>query len=147
MSDGRKPVEPLATREVFLDTEAFRRVEFDVAHPTLVALFEHVDSDRLRLHVTDITLREILRHILQMADKLVSDVAAARHSLRTWKTRVPVALKDQKIRENGLDGPTLGNEYFGRFRSALRARQVTEHAAAARSAVPIFLRELSPCDK
>lgn len=135
MSDGRKPAEALATREVFLDTEAFRRVEFDVAHPTIVALFKHVDEGRLKLHITDITLREILKQMLQMADRLVGEVNGARDALRTWKSRVPEGL----AREHGLDGPKLGNEYFTRFRASLRAHQTTEHAATARSALPIFM--------
>ena len=139
MTDGRKPAEPLATREVFLDTEAFQRVECDVAHPTLAALFEHINENRLRLHVTDITLREILRHMLQMADKLVSEVGIARNRLKTWKVRVPNTLKDQKIRKDSLDAPKLANEYFSRFHATLRSHQTTEHTAAARSAVPIFL--------
>jgi hypothetical protein len=139
LRDGRQPTAALVTREVFLDTEAFQRVEFDVTHPTLVALFKHVDEGRLKLHVTDITLREVLRHMLQMTDKLVSEINGARESLKTWKTRVPDALADQKIRKHGLEGPKLGNEYFARFRSALRAHQATEHAATARNALPIFI--------
>lgn len=139
MRDGRQPAEALATREVFLDTEAFQRVEFDVSHPTLVALFKHADEGRLKLHVTDITLREILKHMLQMTDKLVGDINGARDSLRTWKSRVPETLVDQKVRKQDLDGPNLGNEYFARFHAALRAHQTTEHAATARSALPIFI--------
>jgi hypothetical protein len=138
LREGRKPAEALATREVFLDTEAFQRVEFDVAHPTFVALFRHVGEGRLRLHTTDITLREVLRHVLQGADRLASDVNAAREALGKWKDRAPDALGDQKVRKHGLDGAKIGNEYFARFRSALRMHGATEHAASARDARPVF---------
>ena len=53
----------LETREVVLDTEAYHRVEFDLAHPTAAALLGQVGEDRLSLHVTDITLREILKQM------------------------------------------------------------------------------------
>lgn len=128
----------LASREVFLDTEVFRRVEFDLANATIVALFEHVKADRLRLHTTDITLREILRQMLAKTDDLTREMSRANDLLGKWKRRLPDGLKGFGKLDRKLDGTALGNEYFASFRNALRAIRTTEHLAASRSAIPIF---------
>lgn len=129
---------PLKTREVFLDTQAYRKVEFDLGHPTMAALFSHVDANRLRLHTTDITLREIWRQILALAEGAAREVTKAREILKRWKSRAPKTLENLKIREEGLDGQKMGSELFVSFRDTLTRKRLTEHKAAARGAVRIF---------
>ena len=85
--DVAPPQGPLLTREVFLDTEAYRRVGFDVTRPSIAALISHVANERLELHTTDITLQEIKRQIAVEADKVVDEIRRARRTHHAFSCR------------------------------------------------------------
>ncbi len=55
----RNPTEPLRTRHVFLDTEVYRRAGFNLSNTPFSLLAKQIESGRVVLHVTDITLAEI----------------------------------------------------------------------------------------
>lgn len=58
-----RPVEPLLTRHVFLDTEVYRRAGFNLSNTQFTALKKYVAEGHLVLHFTDITLAEIQRQL------------------------------------------------------------------------------------
>lgn len=133
--DVAPPQGPLLTREVFLDTEAYRRVGFDTTRPSIAALISHVADERLELHTTDITLQEIKRQIAVEADKVVDEIQRALRTLDKWRARAPRAL-GKKTKGRKIDAAAVGEEAFDSFRHALAPFNV--HRASEQDAKAIF---------
>ncbi len=129
---------PLSTREVFLDTEAYFRLGHDLSKAPILSLFEHVAEGRLRLHITDLTLREILRQITETAEKDVAALKAARGALKRWRSRAPKAAGSKPVKPLALDGAAIGAEAFAEFDRTLVRHGVIKHDASTRAAQPIF---------
>ena len=129
---------PLATREVFLDTDAYFRLGHDLAKAPMQSLFGHITEGRLRLHITDITLREILRQITEAAEKDIAALKTARAALGRWRARAPKAAGSRTIQPLSLDGEKIGAEAFADFDRTLVAKGVLKHEASMRPALPIF---------
>lgn len=129
---------PLETREIFLDTQVYRRLNYDLDNSTLLALFDHIDSDRLRLHISDITLAEMKNHIAGDAEAAVKKISDARKVAAQWRKRAPEAFGKSKAKAKKLDAKKAGKQAFDNFRTGLRARGCTEHAASDQSAVPVL---------
>lgn len=128
--------EALRTREVFLDTEAYRRFGFNQEKPSLQALLSHVEGDRLQLHMTDITLREIERQIAGVAHKAVEDISRARALTAKWRKRAPKALGKPAKLPKPIDAEAVASETFERFQCALRPYLM--HRATQEGAEEIF---------
>ena len=130
------PEGPLRSREVFLDTEAFRRLGFDTGKPSIVALLGHIAEQRLQLHLTDITLSEIRRQIEADAEKAVEEIRRARSTAATWRKRAPAALGGAKKPLRPLDAAKVGLEAFDRFRRDLAPFH--EHHASRQAGTEVF---------
>lgn len=127
------PQGPLLTREVFLDTEVYRRYGLETNGPSITALLSHIADQRLELHFTDITLNEIRRQLVTDAEKMVDEVRRARRTLAKWQTRAPGALCRSNQRR-ALDATRIGNEAFETFRRGMapfNIHRASEHPAAA----------------
>lgn len=125
------PHGPLLTREIFLDTEAYRRVGFDTSRPSIAALLSHVADQRLELHFTDITMQEIRRQIIAEAEKAVDEIQRARRTLGKWRARAPQAL-GKATKAKAIDSVAVGEESFISFRNTLapfNVHRASEHAA------------------
>lgn len=129
---------PLVTRNVFIDTQTYREVEFDTRHPTLTALFEHIGTDTLRLHTTDITLRECLRHVGALTEGLARELGKTAGLATKWRGRIPANAQEMPEVPTGIDHSAWSKTYFGAFRTALKTHGAREHAAASQDPVPIF---------
>lgn len=136
--DSRTKRPPLATREVFLDTDAYFRLGHDLTKAPMQSLFSHIADGRLRLHITDLTLREILRQITELAEKDVAVLKSARAALGRWRARAPKSAGQKPIKPLSLDGGKIGAEAFAEFDRTLIGQGVIRHEASTRSAVPIF---------
>lgn len=129
---------PLETREVFLDTQVYRRLNYDLDNSTLLALFDHIDADRLRLHITDITLAEMKNHIAADAETAIKKISDARKVAAQWRKRAPDAFGKSKGKAKKLNAKKAGEQAFANFRAGLRRRGCTEHAASGQSAEPVL---------
>ena len=130
--------QPLETREVFLDTQVYRRLNYDLGNNTLLALFDHIDADRLRLHITDITLAEMNDHIAADAEVAVKKVSDARKVAAQWRRRAHEAFGKSESKAKKLNAKKAGKQAFDNFRAGLRGRGCTEHAAGDQSAMPVL---------
>ncbi len=130
------PTRALVTREVFLDTEAFRRLGFDTGKPSIIALLGHIGEERLQLHLTDITLSEIRRQIEASAEKAVEEIRRARTTEASWRKRAPTAVGSEKKLLKPLDAAKVGREAFEQFKNDLRP--FNNHDASAQTGTEIF---------
>jgi hypothetical protein len=64
--EQRHPAERLASRHIFLDTQVYRTLDHNPANRALALLKEQVNSHRVVLHTTDITLLEVRRQIREL---------------------------------------------------------------------------------
>ena len=119
--------EPLRTREVFLDTEAFRRLGFDTAKPSIQALLGHIAEDRLQLHLADITAKEIERQIAAAAQQAMEEIRRASATIEKWRKRAPQALGPAKKPPKPIDADAVARESFGQFLRSI-APYVLHHA-------------------
>ena len=138
--DAPVPAAPkvLATREVFLDTEAFEGFGFQLDRPELRELFQLADDDRLRLHTTDITMREILGHLIKRAQAVVSTVEDARRSLDHWRSFAPDAIGKPPKKRRHFDPIKMAAERFKAFRARFWFGSDGFHQATAIPAERIF---------
>jgi PIN domain len=78
-------VAPLDTRHVFLDTQVYRKLGYNVANPALRSLAKHIEVRKVVLHITDLTLLEIKRHILEEVEAKARELATIEKTLRRWR--------------------------------------------------------------
>lgn len=126
--------EPLPTRHVFLDTQAYRAMGYGDTNGLLTQLGERVRDHRVVLHITDVTLREIERHIREEVERRVRDLELARRAVvklqeRAEATRTPFS---------AIDADALAAAQFDRFRAKLRSLDTEEHSAFDLSPKPVF---------
>jgi hypothetical protein len=134
-SEGSSQREPLRSREVFLDTEIYRRLGFDTQHPSFASLESHIAEDRLALHLTDITRQEIARQLSQQAREAMDEVERARATLAKWRQRSPRIL-ESIVPGDTIDGDAVAQEAVNSFEGQLRP--FTFHEASNRSGADIF---------
>jgi len=127
--------EPLRTREIFLDTESYRRQGFDASRPSLAALKNYVGENRLQLHMTDITWLEIERQLSEQAREAVDQIQKARDTAAKWQRRAPDALGGFRASEP-LDAGAVAREAVSNFRYELP--HSVNHSASDRGAKAIF---------
>ena len=80
---------PLNTRHVFLDTQAYRKLGHNVANPALRSLAKHIEARTVVLHITDLTLLEIKRHICEEVEGKARELATIEKTLRRWRHSFP----------------------------------------------------------
>src|SRR5690606_30004227 len=83
------PSQPLDTRHVFLDTQVYRKLAHNVANPALRSLAKHVEDRTIVLHVTDLTLREVKRQILEDVEARSRELATIERTLLRWRQSIP----------------------------------------------------------
>ena len=114
----RNPTEPLRTRHVFLDTEVYRRAGFNLSNTPFSLLAKQIESGRVVLHVTDITLAEIQR---QLAESALVMAAEAKRLARDFN-RISQLTGEVSITVSNVDGPALGERAWAGFIDALVKR-------------------------
>jgi hypothetical protein len=124
----------LQTKYLFVDTEAFRRAQFDWNGKALAKLAQFAAEGHLNLLITDVTKREVCRHLQERLVEATS--AAKRHEIvfaQLGSSGVTAALNDpgafKKLEEafkaflratNAIDVPTAAtidevlSDYFAR---------------------------------
>ena len=134
--DGSDETQGLLTRHVFLDTEVYRRFGHDLNSAPLRALGRHIEEESLVLHITDITLSEIERQILDEAATLAHDLGKIDRKLERWKARGAAGiLPDLET----IDGPLLGSSIYNSLCFTIRFDwKATEHLATKVSAGLVF---------
>lgn len=132
------PPRALETREVFLDTDAYERLGFNLERAEFVELLQLVADDRLRLHTTDITMREVLGHLTNQAQDAIGKVDVARRSLALWREHAPKAAGKGKTKHRILDANKMASERFVEFKRKLRITIEQDHAATNVAAIRIF---------
>lgn len=134
---------PLATREVFLDTEVYRSLEHDLRKAPLQALFGHIQDERIQLHVTDITLAEATLQIRKLAEEAAQKISSGRATLGQWRGRAPKTLGRPKTLQRPLNVEQMGAEAVRTFVSGLSAQAGVVHAATDIAAKPVFAKYFS----
>jgi hypothetical protein len=133
--DKTGPAGPL-TRHVFLDAEAYHRFNYNLNSAPLRALGSRIAEGRLLLHVTDITLSEIERHIYEEATKIAHSAKQSAKDLKEWRSRAPSMELD--IPE-AIDPTKLGQAAFAKFNDTMRWEwRAHQHNASGASAALIF---------
>jgi hypothetical protein len=79
----------LATRHVFLDTQAYRAHAHDLSSAPFKALAGLIDEDRVTLHTTDITLAEASRQIGDELAAIERETSELRKKREHWRRRFP----------------------------------------------------------
>jgi hypothetical protein len=110
-------VEPLASRQVFLDTQVYRALGHNPANRAMALLKEHVISHRVVLHTTDITLREVKRQIRERVFARQRELNAMEKDLARWRKSAPRAAPTRAIE---FEAETLSTELFQQFEYFLR---------------------------
>ena len=136
VENGEDGVQGLLTRHIFLDTEVYRRFGHDLNSAPLQALGQHIEEESLVLHITDITLSEIERQILDEAATPAHDLGKIDRKLERWKARGAAGiLPDLET----IDGPLLGSSIYNSLCFTIRFDwKATEHLATKVSAGPVF---------
>lgn len=118
----RNPTEPLRTRHVFLDTEVYRRARFNLSNTPFSLLAKQIESGRVVLHVTDITLAEIQRQLTRSTPLLMA--AEAKRLARDFN-RIAQLTGEGNVTVRDVDGRTLGEKAWAGFIDALVKRSAT----------------------
>lgn len=143
-----KGAEPLHTRHVFLDTNAYYGVKYNLANPAMALLLGHIRERRVVLHVTDITFEEIRRHILEEVSGTFSTIRKSERDVARWKHS---SASLARWTETALDHEKVAHEVFASFRlSLVSGFQAEHHSAMAIKSVRVFadyFRRSAPFDK
>ena len=133
--DRKRRVEakPLETRQAFLDTQVYRKLRHNPANKALRLLAEHVADYRLVLHITDITLREIDRHIADDVEQTRVALARARKDVARWRHSVPDLAPLPELDAGAAAG--LARAFR---RSTAEDWKAREHVASEHPAAPVF---------
>jgi hypothetical protein len=111
------PAERLASRHIFLDTQVYRALNHDPANRALALLKEQVNSHRVVLHTTDITLLEVRRQIRERVLARQRELMLIERDLNRWRKSAPKAAPEGAIE---FDAEALSNELFQQFEWFLR---------------------------
>lgn len=122
----RKPTEPLRTRHVFLDTEVYRRAGFNISNTPFTLLAKQIESGRISLHVTDITLAEIQR---QLKEAALIMAAEAKRLFRDFN-RIAQLTGEDNLTVNNVDGSDLSEKAWAGFADVL-VKRFRSHSISA----------------
>ena len=132
----QKGASALVTHHVFLDTQVYRALGHNPDSPPLLALQDHVSADRLVLHITDITLAEIERQLVDFAGEAAAVIKKAARQFGGWKKRLPKTMAGDVP---SFDQVKVAKAAFKQFRQrAQEDWRVVHHAATAVAAVDVF---------
>lgn len=133
---ARLPVEPLATRHVFLDTEVYRKLQHNPANRAMGLLREQIEAHRIVLHATDVTLLEVKRQIRERVIAHDRELGSIEKSLVQWRKASTQNAPGKPLRIN-VDA--LASDLFDGFDRFLRRDcQATVHRALEIPAAAIF---------
>lgn len=133
-----EPTGPLETRDVFVDTEVYRRSGFDLDKAVFASLFEQIREGRLRLHIADITLWEIRRQMAQQIDELVRTISGGRRAMAGLRHVAPLAMSAHPAGSDRIDAERATEELFNSFSAQLRRYGANIHAASSAPGTEIF---------
>ncbi|MYZ47295.1 PIN domain-containing protein [Propylenella binzhouense] len=136
-SSKYRPAEPLESRHVFLDTQVYRALGYNPENPALKTLKDHIQAHRVVLHVTDITLLEVKRQLVEAAHTRARELIAIERDLRRWRKQAPDATPKRVLE---IDAAGIGEELFQRFYSfiAHECRAKVHNSLAVVSAEEVF---------
>jgi hypothetical protein len=127
------PAERLASRHIFLDTQVYRALGHN---PALALLKEQVNSHRVVLHTTDITLLEVRRQIRERVLARRRELMVIEKDLAQWRKSAPNAAPTRAIE---FDAEVLSTELFRQFEWFLRHECKAEvHPALAVAPAAVF---------
>jgi PIN domain len=136
-SSKRRPAEPLETRHVFFDTQVYRALKYNPENPAIKTLKDHILAHRVVLHMTDITLLEVKRQLLEAAQTRARELSAIEKDLRRWRKQAPKATPKLELK---IDAAAIGEELYDRFYSFItqECRAKVHRALTTVSAEDIF---------
>ena len=100
------PAERLASRHIFLDTQVYRALNHDPANRALALLKEQVNSHRVVLHTTDITLLEVRRQIRERVLARQRELMLIERDLNRWRKSAPKAAPEEQSSSTPKPCPT-----------------------------------------
>jgi hypothetical protein len=128
--------ERLASRHIFLDTQVYRALNHNPANRALALLKEQVNSHRVVLHTTDITLLEVRRQIRERVLARQRELVVIERDLAGWRKSAPNVAPTNAIE---LDAEALSTELFRQFEWFLRHECKAEaHRALAVAPAAVF---------
>jgi PIN domain len=128
------PAERLASRHIFLDTQVYRALGHNPANRALALLKEQVNSHRVVLHTTDITLLEVQRQIRERVLARQRELTEIERDLAQWRKSAPKAAPAIEF-----DAEALSTELFRQFEWFLRHEcQAEVHRALAVAPAAVF---------
>ena len=140
----------LETRDVFLDTEVYRRYGHNLNDRILQTLLKLTKDHVCTLHITDITLSEIMRQLGDLAIEVAQVVNKSNRQLRNWRAVRAWHSKQQGALED-LDVANLTQDAISQFNYLMTVDwQPTKHIASEIPAKDIFesyFRREPPFDK
>lgn len=107
-----RPVDPLVSRHVFLDTQVYRGLGHNHANRALVLLQQQVAAHRVVLHTTDITLLEVQRQIRERVSARQRELNAIEKDFDRWRKSSPKGAPKQAI---AFDPEVLSIDLFRAF--------------------------------
>ncbi len=136
MTKKKAATSGLATRHVFLDTQVYQAHSYNLESGPFTELRRLVDMGHIVIHISDITLAELERHIHEDAQKFADAVATTNRHRERWKVLAPKATGDTPA---DIDGKAVGKERFSAFRSKLYNKlKINAFNAMNQSAGDIF---------
>jgi hypothetical protein len=132
-----RPAEPLSTRHVFLDTQVYRGLGHNPANPALLTLKEQIESHRVVLHTTDITLLEVRQQIHERVQARQRELVSIEKDFRRWRKQAPRSTPNPLLE---FDAEALATELFERFRTFLLVECRTEVRQALIAPEMIFAK-------
>jgi hypothetical protein len=129
--------ERLASRHIFLDTQVYRALGHNPANRALALLKDQVNSHRVVLHTTDITLLEVRRQIRErVLTRQRELMVVIERDLARWRKAAPNAAPTRAIE---FDAEVLSTELFRQFEWFLRHECKAEvHRALAVAPAAVF---------
>jgi PIN domain len=106
------PAEPLASRHVFLDTQVFYALGHNPTNPALSLLKKQVNTHRVVLHTSDITLLEVKRQLRELVLKRQRELRDIEKHLARWRKSAPRLVPNLTVE---FDAEALAAELFQEF--------------------------------
>ncbi|MFW2346731.1 MAG: hypothetical protein ACN4EU_15705, partial [Brevundimonas mediterranea] len=133
---GAKPVIPLETRHVFLDTQVYRAIRHSPANPLMGLLLRQIEAHRIVLHTSDVTLLEVKRQVRESMIAHTRELEKIEKDLGRWRL---AARAHQPSAAIAFEIDALAAEIFGQFDTFIRRTcHANTHAALAIPAADVF---------
>ena len=140
----------LNTRNVFLDTEVYRRYGHNLNNKVLQRLLQLTRDHVCTLHITDITMSEIKRQLLDKSTEVAQAVNKGNRLLRNWYSVRSKHSGNQPVQAD-VDADVLANTAVRDFDFTMEIEwEPYQHAAVdtpAKDIFDLYFRRDPPFDK